>query len=292
VRKHSPLPEGYSVQEALSLRLLNAEGKLVEEVAGSPDAASRLEARAWQDAWESLERELREDLRALREGIRPLEDLRRLRQYMRMLDAIERAPLVAQEKAAHARVVRRRAIGGLALAAAAAAFAVVVATTPFGGVESDQNSSQQTGVARSGRQLPQPAAQAVGDPAAQRVATRPVEPRTPSDVIRQARARVTRRPSFQTSRSSLSVRGTSSLARTPLSGYAVSFGEFATRTTAEGRMRLIRAKGYLVYVAEVGDSYLVVTRPYRTRAQADRLANALQEIGLPAMTQIAGTFIL
>src|SRR5688500_2027477 len=145
VRKHSPLPEGYSIQEAVSLRLFNAEGKLVEEVAGSPDAVSRAEARAWQDAWEQIERELREDLRALREGIRPLEDLRRLRQYMRMLDAVERAPVVAQEQAARARVVRRRAIGGLALAAAAA-FAVVIASNPFSGVESDQSTtSTQTG---------------------------------------------------------------------------------------------------------------------------------------------------
>ena len=120
MRKHSPLPEGYRIEESVTLRLFNAQGKLVEEVAGSPNAAARAEARAWQDAWEQIERELREDLHALREGIRPIQDLRRLRQYMRMLDAAERAPIEAQEQASRATVVRRRALGGLALAAAAA----------------------------------------------------------------------------------------------------------------------------------------------------------------------------
>jgi cell division septation protein DedD len=286
VRKHSPLPEGYTIVEARSLRLFDAQGNLIDEVAGSPDARPPLEARAWQDAWQGVESELREDLRALREGIRPLEDLRRLRQYMRMLDAIERAPSEAQERAAHARAVRRRAVGGFALAAAAAAIAVFVTSTRFGPIESVSRNEPASPAAGT-----QDVRQA-GQPATAPAATS-VEPKTSPDAIRQARARSTRRPSFQMPRPSAPVRGdTASSPRTQLSGYAVSFGEFATRTTAEGRMHLIRAKGYIVYVAEVGDSYLVVTRPYRTRAQADRLANALQEIGLPAMTQIAGTYWL
>jgi hypothetical protein len=37
----------------------------------------------------------------------------------------------------------------------------------------------------------------------------------------------------------------------------------------------------------MGDSFHVVTRPYRTLAQAEQLANALQEIGLPAKAQLA-----
>jgi hypothetical protein len=285
VRKHSPLPEGYKIVEARSLRLFDAQGNLIDEVAGSPDASPPLEARAWQDAWQRVESELREDLRALREGIRPLEDLRRLRQYMRMLDAIERAPSEAQARAADARVMRRRAVGGFALAAAAA-IAVFVTSARFGPIDS----MSQNGPAS-------PAAGTEDVRRAKQPATAPaatsVEPKTSSDAIRQARARSAGRQSFQTPRPAAPVRGnTASSPRTPLSGYAVSFGEFATRTTAEARMHLIRAKGYIVYVAEVGDSYLVVTRPYRTRAQADRLANALQEIGLPAMTQIAGTYWL
>ena len=72
--------------------------------------------------------------------------------------------------------------------------------------------------------------------------------------------------------------------------YAVSFGAFVNRATADTMMHLIRSKGYIVYVAEMGEDFLVVTRPYRTRAQAERLANALQEIGLPA--QLATTRVI
>jgi cell division septation protein DedD len=286
LRKHSPLPEGYRVEQATSFRLFNAKGKLVEEVPGSPDAAAHVEARAWKDAWQQLDTDLREDLRALREGIRPLEDLRRLRQYMRMLDAVERAPIVAQEQADRARVVRKRAIGGFALAAAAAALAVFVSTSPLGPVESDQTSSPPgTSVASSVREN-----RPLGSrPAAVRPVPQRPEARTSSEV--RPTVPVGRRTVAQSSRRFRPNRGAAALAR-PLNGYAVSFGEFTTRATAEGQKRLIRAKGYLVYVAQVGDSYLVVTRPYRTRAQADRLANALQEIGLPAITQIAGTFML
>jgi cell division protein FtsN len=298
VRTRSPLPEGYSVQETASLRLFNAQGKLIKEVPGSPAAAALVEEHAWQDAWQTLDHELRNDLRAFREGVQPLEELRRLRQYMRMLDAIERAPQVAQEQEAHARVVRRRAIGGLALAAAAAAFALFVMNTPFDVADDAQPvpapQAAQTGVPRAGTGATR-AAPAVAPGAVAVVpqhVPRLAEPKAPAAAVRQGSVRVGQRPSLVSRPLSARARGIAAAARMPLTGYAVGFGEFATRATAETRMRLIRAKGYLVYVAEVGDSYLVVTRPYRTREQADRLANALQEIGLPATTQIAGMFLL
>ena len=75
-------------------------------------------------------------------------------------------------------------------------------------------------------------------------------------------------------------------------GIHVGFGEFANHTAAELRMHLVRRKGYLVYVKRVGDSLQVVTRPYRTWAQAERLASALQEIGLPASARIAKLSLL
>lgn len=283
MRKHSPLPEGYSVEKATSLRLFNAQGTLVDALPDSPAASTIVEARAWEDTWHNVERELREDLRALREGTRPLEDLRRLRQYMRMLDTIERAPAEAQEQEAHARVVRRRAFGGLALAAAAAAIAVFVTSAPVKLADNVQKSPPS----RPGAATPS----ATGS-GTEQAAPRLAEPATPSAVIRKAGTGVVQQPSLSTPRPPSGARSVAAAARTPLTGYAVSFGEFATRTTADARMRLIRAKGYLVYVAQVGDSYLVVTRPYRTREQAERLTNALQEIGLPATTQIAGTFLL
>ncbi len=77
---------------------------------------------------------------------------------------------------------------------------------------------------------------------------------------------------------------------TRAAAYAVSFGAFVNRTTADTMMHLIRSKGYIVYVARIGEEFSVVTRPYRTRVQAERLANALQEIGLPA--QLATTHVI
>jgi len=67
-----------------------------------------------------------------------------------------------------------------------------------------------------------------------------------------------------------------------LAGYTVSFGKFVNRTAADTMMHLIRSKGYVVYVARIGEDFWVVTRPYRMRAQAERLVGALQEIRLPA----------
>jgi cell division septation protein DedD len=282
LRKRAPLPDGYRIEEAVFLRLFNPQGAQLEEMPQGPDAASAIEARAWNDAFAQVEREMKQELRALREGTRPLHDLRRLRQYTRMLDAMEQAPLKDQ---ARVRSTRRRVIGGLALAAAAAVLGLFVVTTPFR-------------VATTPERMPQtaqttPRLEAGTDPAVSVPApTSVVEPRLARAGSNQVRTGGTGR-SNGTSRVSMRARSSSEVAQRPLlTGYAVSFGEFASRTSAEAWMHLIRAKGYLVYVAEVGDSYLVVTRPYRTREQADRLVSALQEIGLPATTQIAGTFLL
>ncbi len=69
----------------------------------------------------------------------------------------------------------------------------------------------------------------------------------------------------------------------------MSFGEFASHKGAESRMHLIRGKGYLVYLTRDGNLFHVMTRPHRTREQAQRLASALQEIGLPARAQFVGS---
>jgi hypothetical protein len=53
-------------------------------------------------------------------------------------------------------------------------------------------------------------------------------------------------------------------------------------------MRLIRSRGYVVHIMHSGGSYHVATGP-RERAAAERLAAALQEIGLPARAQPIGT---
>ncbi len=264
MRKHLPLPERYRMDEVEGyLRLFSPHGILLHEEAQGPGAEATLEAHAWRDAWEQIERELKEELHALREGIRPLHELRRLRQYMRMLDAMNGAPGMPVE--AQERPNRTGAVAWLALAASAAAIVMVVMTTPLRVAqtpEAPQATTSRPNAARPSVGLSAPAA----TPAPGRRAAPPTS--LPGGT----------RSTGMSSQPAGPVRA---------AGYAVTFGEFASHAAAEINMHLIRGKGYLVYVTRIGDSFQVATRPYRTRAQAERLANALQEIGLPAMMKKA-----
>lgn len=238
LRPHSPLPDGYRVEDLQeSVRLYDPSGVLVHEQPRGADAASALEERAWRDVWERIGREVNAELLALRDGTVRLGELRRVRQYMRMLDAVHQLPRVVASPPRRGDVV-----AWLALATAAAALALVILTTPMGVPSNPERAALLTAPMRA---LPRPAVQA---PAAPRIGPA----RVPLRAVRET------------------------------TGYVVGFGEFADRAAAEVRMHLIRRKGYLVYVQRVGDTLHVVTRPYRTWAQAERLASALQEIGLPA----------
>ena len=64
--------------------------------------------------------------------------------------------------------------------------------------------------------------------------------------------------------------------------YAVSVGNYANAATADRMKHLVRSKGYIVDVVPRGAVSQVATPPYRTRAQAERVARALEEIRLPA----------
>jgi len=253
LRRRSPLPDGYRVTEVEGvLRLLDPSGVVLHEAPRSPAASSALEERAWRDVWERIGRELKEELGALRDGAVQLRELRRVRQYMRMLDAVNQNPQAVQPSPRRSEVV-----AWLALATSAAAIALIVLTTPFGVPSNPDHSALLTAPLTS---APRPT---VERPAARR----PVAPRVgpvsaPFQVVRET------------------------------TGYVVGFGEFANHAAAELRMHLIRRKGYLVYVKRVGDSLHVVTRPYRTWAQAEQLAGVLQEIGLPARTRIVKLSVL
>jgi hypothetical protein len=265
LRESLALPDGYQVTEAEgSLRLINPQGTLIQEIPAGPDAASAIEIRAWQDAWEQVERELRQ-------GNRPLHELHRLRQYMRMLDATSHAPVEVEQPARRPRLVTALAF---AATAAAAFFAGVILST------------EPVPVAVG----PEPVAPApniavrpdVTIPSTKETAPDSATGKRGIDAGRRPRLR---RPSF-VSRPIKPARVAGGAAGlSAISGYVVGVGEFASRASAETRMHLIRAKGYLVFVAEVGDSFHVVTRTYRTRAQAEIFATALQEIGLPARAQ-------
>lgn len=271
------LPDGYRVSEAEgSLRLFNPQGALLDEVPQGLTAASEIRTRAWLDAWGQIERELKEELRGLREGTRSLHELHRMRQYMRMMDALAQQPVQERE-----RTGRRWAITGMALATAAAAAAVIIlATAPMQFTQSPEQSPESIRIAAPAT-IP-----ATREPAAAGV-TRPKR-RPPTHL--EGKGRLAGRPASATARRARTVGAAGGAAGlSAITGYMVGFGEFANRAPAEIRMRLVRAKGYIVYVAQVGNSFQVVTRPYRAREHAERLANALNEIGLPTTIQAATT---
>jgi SPOR domain len=240
------LPDGYRVREVEGrLYLFDPQGIPLH----GPKDSSLIEAYAWRHAWQSIDRELNEELTHLRAGVRPLRGLRRLRQYIRMLDAIAEGPQEAEE-----RPVRKRIIAWGAFAASAAAVAAALLIAPY-----------RTGRVPEGP--PHPAASS--------------QPATAIFATHHAPAL----PAKSRASGNVPVPPTQRAAE-----FAVSFGKFVNRATADTMMHLIRSKGYIVNVARIGEEFWVVTRPYRTRTQAERLANALQEIGLPA--QLATTHVI
>jgi cell division septation protein DedD len=257
------LPDGYRVREVEgTLYLFDRLGIPLH----GPKDPSLIEAYAWRHAWRHIQREINEELADLHAGIRPLHNLRRLRQYMRMLDVVAQRPREAAE-----RPVQRGIVAWGALAASAAAIAAVFLLTPLK-------------TARISERIPHPGASS--QPATPMFGKHP-EPAVPADPKDTGDVRAA-----PTARAGEISRGTGRATRpgphrSVLAEHAVSFGKFVNETTADTMMHLIRSKGYIVYVARIGEDFWVVTRPYRTRAQAERLANALQEIGLPA--QLATT---
>src|SRR3990172_13251349 len=127
-RKRPALPCGYRVEDVKGAqRVLNGQGVLLQEEPSGPVAASALDWHAWQDAWEVIEREVVNELRALRAGTRSIYELRRLRQYRRMLDAVAGAPHPQQ-----AETRRNQLVTGLAGAGSAGGLAVAILTGPLG----------------------------------------------------------------------------------------------------------------------------------------------------------------
>ncbi len=272
------LPDGYSVNEAEGfLRLFDPQGALLEEAPKGFAGTAEIRSRAWLDAWENIERELKDEMRAFRQGTRPLHDMPRMRQYMRMLDAMAKEPAHARE-----RTSRGRLIWGMALATAAAAAAIVImATAPVPIAQAPQEAPETITV------TPPATISAPKEPASASVS----KPKRKSPVRIAVRGLASSRViAGRPTRTVGAAGGAAGLSA--ITGYMVGFGEFASRAPAEIQMRFVRAKGYIVYVKQVGDSFQVVTRPYRMRDHAERLANALNEIGLTATIRAATTPII
>lgn len=257
MRLDMSLPDGYRVREVEGrLHLFDPQGILLP----GPKDPSLIEAYAWRHAWRHIARELNEELADVHAGDRSLHSCRRLRQYMRMLDAVRQPSSEVEERPA-----RRPIVAWGVLAASAAVIAAVFLTAPL----------------RTTRAPESPPPAASDQPGITAVAKReaPASPAGPRASAPERVAPTTR----AAGQSGGSTRAVSPRTRgAALGEYAVSFGTFVDRATADTMMHFIRSKGYIVYVARIGEEFSVVTRPYRTRAQAERLASALREIRLPA----------
>jgi cell division septation protein DedD len=254
------LPEGYRVRAIRGqLYVFDPQGIPLH----GPKDPSLLETYAWRHAWRQIERELNQEVADLHAGVRPLHALRRLRQYLHMLDEAAGGMDDREQRKARQRAARTRAFAAGALVASAAAAAVLL-LLPLG---PDGTQERMARLARFPASRPGPAI--LAKHSAPVSSAKPASERSAGARGRRAATGVA--ASRRTG------------ARRPASArYAVSFGQFVDAATAENMMHEIRRKGYVVYVARIGDDFLVVTAPYRSRAQAERLAGALQEIGLPA----------
>jgi cell division septation protein DedD len=70
--------------------------------------------------------------------------------------------------------------------------------------------------------------------------------------------------------------------RPPRVTYVVVVGEFESPTAAKNMKHLVQSKGYIVHVVPYGAVSEVITRPLRTRRQAENVARGLEAVGLQA----------
>jgi len=64
--------------------------------------------------------------------------------------------------------------------------------------------------------------------------------------------------------------------------FVVAFGRFERFESADAHARLIRSKGYIAAVVQSGTAYLVVSRQYRSLADAKFWSSIFSNIGLEA----------
>ncbi len=77
-------------------------------------------------------------------------------------------------------------------------------------------------------------------------------------------------------------RQTLRIAFTSSGNFLVTFGRFERRESAEAHARLVRSKWYIAKIMQSGGAHLVVSRPYRTLADAQFWSAIFGEIGLEA----------
>jgi hypothetical protein len=75
-----------------------------------------------------------------------------------------------------------------------------------------------------------------------------------------------------------------SLAGVPAGRIVLAFGRFERHAAAQARAKLVRSKGYIARVVQTSAAYLVVSRPYRTHAEARFWSGIFGRLGLQVTT--------
>lgn len=248
------LPGGYwATQIAGAWYLFNPWDVLL---AGPTDAATA-HRHAWCDAWRRIDRELNDEVAAFRDGTRLLQDLPTLRQFFRVWDTVAKGGPEPNERANAAWPSGWRR----ATLVASVVIAALVST-----------------VLQIGPERYRPAVGTIEHQRADQASA--AVQKLPSSAPHQAIAGGTAPPPRITKTGVPST--TSRVRRQPGAAYVVVVGMFESSAAAEQMKRLVQRKGYVVRVVPHGAVSEVMTRPMRTRMQAEYMARGLEAVGLQA----------
>ncbi|HKX17716.1 MAG TPA: hypothetical protein VJT33_06880 [bacterium] len=269
------LPGGYwAAHVAGAWYLFNPRDVLL---AGPADAATA-HRHAWCDAWRRIDRELKDEVAAFRDGTRSPQDLPNLSQLVRAWDAVAKSGSELKEPAGGARGEAGSApqtpesLGGSSrwwratLAASAVIAALVTAVLQIG----PERYRPTVGTIEHKR----------AEPASAVIQKRPSS--TPHQAIVAGTATSPHRMKAGVPSAASHVR------RPARTAYVVVVGTFESSGAAEDMKRLVRRKGYVVDVVPHGASSEVMTRPMRTRMQAEYVARGLEAVGLQAQLMVWG----
>ena len=104
----------------------------------------------------------------------------------------------------------------------------------------------------------------------------------PSSQANTVRTGAVELPPSARSRTVMGQAGTGRLSLPQAGRFVVAFGRFERLEPAQAQARLVRSKGYIAAVIRSGAAYLVVSRPYRSLADAKFWSSIFSNIGLEA----------
>ena len=249
-REKLSLPDGYwANQIAGAWYLFNPWNVLIV----GPADATTVQRHAWCDRWRRLNEQLNAEIRAFRDGTRSLQELPALRQFSRMSDPVAKVGTERQTLPNAARPSRWRP----STIVASAMITAFVATALSMGPRPDKPTIRTRGHEQS-------------------LSASAVARSHPVSMPRKAVVTSVIKSVGTTAR----LVRTSGVHRPPTVAYVVVVGRFESSTAAENLKHLVQSKGYIVHVVPYGALSEVITRPLRTRRQAENVARGLEAVGL------------